>query len=97
VTFSEHVATSNGVDIAVRDHGGWWSRRPGWARGSCHPTWPGRFAAYQRESARALNAGAAQTPILRLADVPTGHDVHLEAPGTVVRLTLGRDERGWTA
>jgi hypothetical protein len=54
------------------------------------------FAAYQRGFARALNAVAAETPLLRLVDVPTGHDVHLEAPDTVVRLILGRDERGWT-
>jgi pimeloyl-ACP methyl ester carboxylesterase len=55
------------------------------------------FAAYQRGFARALNAVATETPLLRLVDVPTSHDVHLEAPDTVVRLILGRDERGWTA
>ena len=48
------------------------------------------FAAYRRGFARALAGVAATTPLLTLADFATGHDVHLEAPGDVVRLILDR-------
>jgi pimeloyl-ACP methyl ester carboxylesterase len=46
------------------------------------------LAAYRRGFGRALAAVAADTPLLTLVDVPTGHDVHLEAPGQVARLIL---------
>jgi pimeloyl-ACP methyl ester carboxylesterase len=44
--------------------------------------------AYRRGFARELAAVAAVTPLLRLLDAPTGHDVHLEAPDVVTRLVL---------
>ncbi|MCG5220569.1 alpha/beta fold hydrolase [Streptosporangium sp. KLBMP 9127] len=46
------------------------------------------FAAYRRGFARELAATAAVTPLLTLADVPTGHYVHVEAPEEVARLIV---------
>jgi pimeloyl-ACP methyl ester carboxylesterase len=46
------------------------------------------LAAYRRGFGRALTAVAADTPLLTLVDLPTGHDVHLEAPDEVARLIL---------
>ncbi|WP_346113731.1 alpha/beta fold hydrolase [Nonomuraea maheshkhaliensis] len=48
------------------------------------------FDAYVRGFARELMTAAAQTPLLSLADLATGHDMHLEAPYEVARLILGR-------
>ena len=48
------------------------------------------FDAYLRGFAAELAAAAAATPLLSLVDLPTGHDVHLEAPDDVVRLVLDR-------
>jgi pimeloyl-ACP methyl ester carboxylesterase len=48
------------------------------------------FGAYHRGFARELAAVAAATPLLSVVDVPTGHDVHLEAPGQVADLILRR-------
>lgn len=49
------------------------------------------FGAYRRGFARRLRTVAATTSRLRLLDVPTGHDVHLEAPGTVTGLILEQE------
>ncbi|MDN3351574.1 alpha/beta hydrolase [Actinomadura sp. DC4] len=46
------------------------------------------LTAYRRGFGRALEA--IDTPLLTLVDVPTGHNVHLEAPETVARLVLER-------
>ncbi|MFE3455761.1 alpha/beta fold hydrolase [Nonomuraea sp. NPDC059194] len=47
------------------------------------------FDAYVRGFARELMTAAEQTPLLSLADLTTGHDMHLEAPHEVARLILG--------
>jgi pimeloyl-ACP methyl ester carboxylesterase len=46
------------------------------------------LAAYRRGFGRALTAVAADTPLLTLVDLPTGHDIHIEAPEEVARLIL---------
>ncbi|MBE1537996.1 alpha/beta fold hydrolase [Actinomadura algeriensis] len=48
------------------------------------------FRAYRRGFARELAAAEASTPPLSVVDVPTGHDVHLEAPDRVADLILER-------
>ncbi|MEV5830074.1 alpha/beta hydrolase [Spirillospora sp. NPDC052242] len=48
------------------------------------------FPAYRRGFARDLAAAAAATPLLSTVDVPTDHDVHLEAPEMVAALILER-------
>lgn len=48
------------------------------------------FAAYRRGFARELAAVADATPLLSVVDVPTGHDVHLQAPDRVAGLILDR-------
>jgi pimeloyl-ACP methyl ester carboxylesterase len=48
------------------------------------------FAAYRRGFARQLADIAAITPRLRLLDVETGHDVHLETPDEVARMITDR-------
>ncbi|WP_049562305.1 alpha/beta fold hydrolase [Nonomuraea sp. SBT364] len=47
------------------------------------------FDAYVRGFSRELTEAAARTPLLSLADMATGHDMHLEAPYEVVSLILG--------
>ncbi|WP_188195478.1 alpha/beta fold hydrolase [Nonomuraea sp. SYSU D8015] len=47
------------------------------------------FTAYRRGFARELAATAAATPLLTLADLPTGHYVHMESPEEVARLIAG--------
>jgi len=46
------------------------------------------FAAYRRGFAASLAAIAETTELLTLAELPTGHDMHLEAPEEVARLIL---------
>jgi pimeloyl-ACP methyl ester carboxylesterase len=46
------------------------------------------FSAYRRGFARELTSIAATTPLLSLVELPTGHDMHLEAPEEVARLIL---------
>ncbi|MGP4100774.1 alpha/beta fold hydrolase [Nonomuraea sp. KM90] len=46
------------------------------------------FDAYVRGFARELTAAAEQTPLLSLADLATGHDMHLQAPHEVADLIL---------
>lgn len=48
------------------------------------------FPAYRRGFARDLAAVEASTPLLSVVDVPTDHDVHLEAPDRVADLVLDR-------
>ncbi|MCP2167673.1 alpha/beta hydrolase fold [Goodfellowiella coeruleoviolacea] len=44
------------------------------------------FAAYRGEFAKQLGAAAADTPLLSLREIATGHDVHLAAPEQVAEL-----------
>jgi pimeloyl-ACP methyl ester carboxylesterase len=46
------------------------------------------LAAYRRGFARELKTIAAATPLVTIVDLPTSHDVHLEAPDEVARLIL---------
>ena len=46
------------------------------------------FAAYRRGFVASLAAIAGETELLTLAELPTGHDMHLEAPEEVARLIL---------
>lgn len=46
------------------------------------------FAAYRRGFGASLAAIAQETDLLTLAELPTGHDMHLEAPEEVARLIL---------
>ncbi|MBC6456974.1 alpha/beta fold hydrolase [Actinomadura sp. HBU206391] len=48
------------------------------------------FGAYLRGFARELAEAAAATPLLSLIDLPSGHDLHLEAPGEVADIVLAR-------
>lgn len=46
------------------------------------------FAAYRKGFGDSLAAVAAATELLTLAELPTGHDMHLEAPEEVARIIL---------
>jgi hypothetical protein len=52
------------------------------------------FLAEQTAGEPEMTRFIAQTPLLSLADLATGHDMHLEAPHEVARLILGHLSSG---
>ncbi|GAA4975742.1 hypothetical protein HD597_009478 [Nonomuraea thailandensis] len=89
---------SGGVPIVAQDHGGSGQdvlllhggrRLPGDDR---VPGGAG-LEAYCSWTRRQLDAATRECPLIREVSLPTGHDPHVEAPGTLLRLLVEHLDR----